>query len=138
MITWEELLGNKTEGAKFYSFGQNNSGGYHIVNQDVSQTVIVEAFNAKEAEDKAKHITQDYDEYCSCCGERWDTEVDYEEGDIVPSIYGEALSDRLGGWFRTKAVVYFLNGSRFHIYMGKENFIIDPQHEIAYEGLFDY
>lgn len=138
MITWEQLLENKQTGSKFFELGQNNSGGYHIINQDVSQCVIVEAMSSEEAEKKLEYITKDYDEYCSCCGQRWYINLYLKDGDDVPSIYGDALPDRLGGWFRNKAVVYFLNGSRYHIYMSKEGLIIDPQYENAYEGLGDY
>lgn len=137
-MTWEQLLQNKQVGSKFYEIGQNNSGGYHIVNQDVSQSVIVEAMSSEDAEEKLKYITEDYNEYCSCCGERWYIDIYLEDGNDVPTIYGQALSERIGDWFRNKAVVYFLNGSRFHVYMGKEELIIDSRHEIAYEGLNDY
>ena len=42
---------------KFFTFNQNNSGGYFIINDDVAHYLIIEAQNAEEAIDMG-HLKQ--------------------------------------------------------------------------------
>lgn len=56
----------------FYTYSQNNSGGYFITNDDVREYLIIEADSVQEANSKMYDITEDYGEYCECCGLRWD------------------------------------------------------------------
>lgn len=81
----------------FYDFRQNNTGGNFDIDEGagISVHVIVEADTALEANRKAEEIGLYFDGYgdCSCCGNRWHEQWDDEEGDKVPSIYGEPVSD---------------------------------------------
>lgn len=59
---------------KFYTYWQNNSGGYILTdkNDGIADYVIVEARNMEEANNRMDSITCGYTDYCECCGERWD------------------------------------------------------------------
>ena len=65
---------------KYYTFNQNNSGGYFIINDYVAECLIIEAQNVDEAISKMQDITEDYSEYCDCCGERWGEYICESEG----------------------------------------------------------
>lgn len=96
---------------KFFTVSQNNSGGYFIENEDVGHYVIIEAENAKQAEEKLAEITEEYLEYCECCGERWFTWWDDEDGKGEPMIYTETVAeyrDMCGG----NAIVYYYDGTK--------------------------
>lgn len=56
---------------KFYVFNQNNSEGILYVNDDVAYDVIIEAISEEGAVAKIKRVTENYMDYCPCCGERW-------------------------------------------------------------------
>jgi len=82
----------------FYEYRQNNSGGSFDVRpaDGISQYVIVEADDAKEADYLAERIGLyfDGDGDCSCCGERWSAQDSWysgDDGDEVPSNYGTPL-----------------------------------------------
>ncbi|WJN62768.1 hypothetical protein [Streptomyces phage phiScoe15] len=86
----------------FFEYNQNNSGGsFHIDPEaGISTVVIVEADTAKQADAKAEEIGLYFDGAgdCDCCGDRWYSAQgwgfgDEPEGDAVPSIYGEPVSD---------------------------------------------
>ncbi|MNB81421.1 hypothetical protein D3C75_282030 [compost metagenome] len=84
----------RTIQTNYFHFRQNNSGGYFIVNDDVAINLIVEAMNANDAEQRMYDITADYSQYCSCCGERWSSWIDDEDGTTEPTIYGRKLDER--------------------------------------------
>lgn len=75
----------------FYEFDQNNSGGEFEVDENLCQTVIIEADSLEEAEKKAFSMGIYYDGVdegidCPCCGDRWyqpDSEMNFpiEVGD---------------------------------------------------------
>ena len=102
---------------KFYTFDQNNSGG-SFINSDskgISEYVIIEAKNAKEANNKAENIGIYFDgcsngNDCSCCGDRW-----YEtcEGDGYenPSIYGELVENIEKSSFRKSCFIHYLDNT---------------------------
>lgn len=101
----------------FYTYSQNNSGGHFDVNDSVCEYVIVEADSAKEANSRAELLgiyfygcSRGWD--CSCCGDRWNSICDDEDGDAVPSIYGEPL-DAVRHWvFRKQAYVCHKDGRK--------------------------
>lgn len=71
----------------FFTFWQNNSGGYFL---EPAEYVIIEAPNAEAANARAieaglyfKGVEAGID--CECCGDRWSEQFD--EGHEVPSIY---------------------------------------------------
>ncbi len=57
----------------YYSFDQNNSGGYCLFNEKdgISDCIVVEAFNEDQANMLFDEIVKEYSNYCPCCGERW-------------------------------------------------------------------
>jgi len=81
------------EVTKFYTFVQNNSGGYW----NGPHYVIIEAFDANHANE----IAVDNEIYfngcasgndCSCCGDRWYPVEEYH-GSEKPEIWGEPLEE---------------------------------------------
>lgn len=108
----------------FYTFSQNNSGGYFIRNKDVDHYVIIEGDSEKYILDKAKRIFENYLEFCSCCGERWDTHW-IDEQDIkndstsTPMIYGKCAYKYDDAFSEDdKAIIYYLNGEKEFINIG--------------------
>ena len=89
----------------FFTLVQNNSGGYFIINDDVSEFVIIEANNVIEATKRAKEITKDYMEYCFCCGERWDYDFTEDDKYDKPSIWGNPINEKDSG-----IRIYYLDG----------------------------
>ncbi|ATW61342.1 hypothetical protein SEA_DEXERS_66 [Streptomyces phage Dexers] len=84
----------------FFEYNQNNSGGSFHIDEEagISTVVIVEAEDANAADRKAEEIGLyfDGDGDCSCCGDRWYAQGggwNDDAGDLVPSIYGEPVSD---------------------------------------------
>lgn len=85
-------ISNKVEGALWYEFDQNNSGGYFERDDFVSDVVFVQAMNPEHAENIMSDLIYAADawSYCECCGERWsfyDT-----RGHGVPTRYGKEVS----------------------------------------------
>jgi len=73
----------------FYTFSQNNSGGYF----DGPEYVIIEADSASEANTIALEHGIYFDgcqsgHDCSCCGDRWYEAGEYGATD-KPEIYGQ-------------------------------------------------
>ena len=102
---------------KFYTFSQNNSGG-SFVNSDlkgISEYVIIEALNAESANNIAEEIGIYFDgcddgRDCSCCGDRWYS-TDNNDGEEVPSIYGEPLENMEKSGYRNNCFVHYLDGT---------------------------
>lgn len=85
------------ETGKFYHYSQNNSGGSfaHDPAAGISHFVIIQAFSAAHANERAESIGLyfDGDGDCPCCGERWSEQsVGWDEGYAVPSIYGTVVN----------------------------------------------
>ena len=97
---------------KYYTAHQNNSGGYFIQNNDVRETVIIQANNVEDALKKLEMITEDYSEYCPCCGERWSEYWDDEGGTEQPMIYGENVYETSPTMFRESAIIYHADGRK--------------------------
>lgn len=100
---------------KFYQFNQNNSGGYFITDEEngISEVVIIESDTAKRAYEKLQEIGEKVDsfnDYCECCGERWSNWLDDEEGDEIPSYYGNPISQARKGIFDKNIFVHYLDG----------------------------
>ncbi len=97
----------------WYTFKQNNSGGFFDETEYLGEVVIIEA----DSDDAAVNKAEDFGLYwngvgtgedCKCCGDRWST-FDLE-GTEKPEIYGEPAED-----FRTfrdygSIHLYYANG----------------------------
>jgi hypothetical protein len=99
----------------FFTYHQNNSFGTFTESDRVSEYVIIEANNAKLADNKAKEIgiyfngvQKEID--CPCCGDRWHCATDYTAKE-EPTIYGKT-GDSLNEY---KVIIYFKDGSKKHI-----------------------
>ena len=60
----------------FFEYGQNNSGGQHVVTDRLCGLVIIEAESASAADDKLLSMGGYFDGVedgmdCECCGDRW-------------------------------------------------------------------
>lgn len=97
---------------KWYTMRQNNSGGYFIRNNEVRDTVIIQALSPEDAESRAERIICGNDHYCECCGERWHTWFSDEDGYEVPSLYGNPIDESRSGSFCHDAVLYYFDGTK--------------------------
>lgn len=89
----------------FYTFQQNNSGGYYEVDDFVAEVVIIEADSVEEANDIAGGKGIFSYAYCSCCGDRF-----------TPQYKGYAsIKDALdpASWMRSdrQVRIHFKDGS---------------------------
>lgn len=86
----DKLVAKKT---LFYTYRQNNSGGYYY---GPAVYVIVEAISSDESDE----IAEQNDVYfhgvgdCECCGNRWHR--NYEDGTEAPEIYGNVVQGDKG------------------------------------------
>ena len=87
-------LTNKIEGALWYEFDQNNSGGYYEQDDLVAAVVYVQAMNARQANEIFDELSSHARDFCDCCGERW-SYVDHSDGFEEPTRYGVPLSKEL-------------------------------------------
>ena len=104
-----EGAGN-SESMKWFLFEQNNSGGYFIDNDDVCETVFIQARSAHEALNMAEFLFAPYSGYCECSGPRWGYCVDDSDGTDVPMIYGVSIYESVEGLFRKKCILYYADG----------------------------
>lgn len=81
--------------AKYYCFGQNNSGGSFTYrpNAGIGHFVIVEALDYRHANARAEQIGLyfngcDSGMDCSCCGDRWSAQWSEDSGNDTPMVYG--------------------------------------------------
>ncbi len=100
------------EGALWYEFDQNNSGGYFVRDDFVADVVYVQAMNAEQAEGIMSGLIDKAEawEYCECCGERWS--FWNVQGFEVPTRYGRDICKEGISLFSTSSYVLFhgLNG----------------------------
>lgn len=81
---------------RWFTYQQNNSGGSFDIDEQVAQTVIIQAGSPEEADRLAENIGIYFHGCqtgmdCSCCGDRWSEA--YDDGDDVPSLYGEPITE---------------------------------------------
>ncbi len=105
---------------KYFTFGQNNSGGGFHVTDDYGEYVIIAAVDVDDANERAKKLGLYFDgvdsgQDCECCGDRW-SPVWREKGADSPLVYDEVKPEAyLGGSYsslRTTIVVHHADGSR--------------------------
>lgn len=101
---------------KFYTIGQNNSGGYHIQNEFVDYLVCVQSSNPENATNLLEKITESYSEYCECCGKRWYISLDENDGtNYISSAYGENLENIKFEdvyHYASVVIIYYANGDK--------------------------
>lgn len=100
---------------KFFTFTQNNSGGYNIINDVVAKNLIIESENAEEAITEMFDITSSYSSYCGCCGERWNDLIDDEDGEDKPMVYDifydtNVPAEELDGQMKQETIIYYSSG----------------------------
>lgn len=77
---------------KYWTYVQNNSGGYFHETEDLGVYIIVEANDCKEADKIADKLTEESSrDYCECCGLRWWIDSTEEDGKVEPTIYGKKI-----------------------------------------------
>ncbi|EGT5282634.1 hypothetical protein NMJ53_012705 [Clostridioides difficile] len=95
----------------FYTFCQNNSGGYIIRNEIVDIYVIIEGHSANDIKRKANKLFKYYSQYCECCGKRWEYWFDDSDLDTEPRIDNKSVreykSNHNGG---KKIIIHYDNG----------------------------
>jgi hypothetical protein len=101
---------------KFYTFSQNNSGGYFVTDKEagVCEHVIIEAPSHSSAHSKLLLIGEKvngFDDYCSCCGERWSSWGRDEEGTASPEIYGTKIENKKKEMFLKNCSVHYADGT---------------------------
>lgn len=105
----------------FYTFNQNNSGGWFDTDavKGIARRVIVEAGSHYEANRRAEDIGLYFDGCasgidCSCCGDRW-YEVCRGDGDAVPSVYSTPLDRNKSAFLISgtdlEIAIHYLDGS---------------------------
>lgn len=94
---------------KWYTFDQNNSGGYFVTNENVCEVVCIEAETAEQAILKAEEFCEN-DDSCPCCGDRWSFWIDDDDGKEKPSWYDKAIEDTLPDWYRKEARLHYADG----------------------------
>lgn len=94
---------------KWWCASQNNSGGYFVQDENVAEEVFIQAPSYAVALDRANEITDPSGEdWCECCGERWETLPDAPED--RPMIYGKPLEDVKADWLRSEARLHYADG----------------------------
>ena len=98
---------------KFYTFKQNNSGGYFVKTDDISEIVVIEALNNEDANTRAEELGMSNDGSCRCCGYRWDWS-DKDDGYEEPTIYDEPLGQFMKSEynFYKNAIIHYFDGSK--------------------------
>lgn len=99
------------EGAMWYEFDQNNSGGYFERGDFVADIVYIQALDADQACEIMNELIDKDDAwgYCECCGERWS--FWNVKGFDVPTRYGNAVSEGVYLFSRDGYILFHgLNG----------------------------
>lgn len=107
---------------RFFYYSQNNSGGHFDFDKSkgITHHVIIEAFNADEANRRAEDIGLywngvDAGRDCECCGDRWYPAWDNKEGEGEPCVYDTPVAKVSGleAWMKPghEIAVHYLDGS---------------------------
>lgn len=95
----------------FFTYRQNNSGGFFVQNDDLDIYVVIEAATVDAANGQAAALGMFDLPFCECCGPRF-YRADAGDGTTVPSSYGRPLNDDE----RRRAVIHLASGlvARYH------------------------
>lgn len=102
----------------WFTFNQNNSGGYFIENDEVDHYVMIQAPSAKDAMQKADDIFSGNSDFCECCGERWHVSISDNDGSELPEVYGESITNIDSSSYRERAICHLWNGSVARVFFG--------------------
>jgi len=103
----------RTINTKFFTFVQNNSGGYFYENAEVAHYLIIEAQNVDEAISKMETITENWSNYCSCCGERWSCWMDERDGKEEPMVYDRKAKEPSTNYYdKGTVIIYYYDGTK--------------------------
>jgi hypothetical protein len=140
----------KVRTPKFFLFHQNNSGGSWDFDEKagISVNVIVEAYDGKHANERAENIGLYFGGAgdCSCCGDRWSSLYDSEDGDDVPTVYEEVgpgtlypAKDSRDGWVPSKWMKEGVPEGFIHYLDGRiESFHTFTAQRADLDGTFGY
>ncbi len=101
----------------FYTFRQNNSGGYWKNDQEkgIGHYVIVEAIDTGDATSRAEKIGLYFDGEgdCSCCGNRWNDYLGDDDGYNTPTIYSQPPEKMFEDSYYRDSLIYihYFDGS---------------------------
>ena len=108
---------------QFFTFRQNNSGGRFRYDKNLTETVVIEAINAADANAKAEALGIYFDGVeggsdCQSCGDRWDRVYD-SDGTDKPMYYGDEITEdykpRYGGFGNQEepfAYIHYYDGTK--------------------------
>lgn len=88
----------------FFTFSQNNSGGYYEEDDVATHYVIIEATDYKDANKIAEDKGLFSYNWCECCGERFSTM--WGDGDESPKIYNEPVESYKKSYWQSSDGVY--------------------------------
>lgn len=92
----------------FYTFMQNNSGGYYLRDENVEEVIIIQSDSEENANNKLWSIVEDdYMEACECCGSRWGLWNNDGEYD-VPMIFGSPVEEDE----HYSYIIYYADGTK--------------------------
>lgn len=98
----------------FYTFDQNNSGGYFDVDKEngIGHYIIIEAYSSDQANDIHERLIENQSSSCGCCGSRWYSCWE-NDGQEMPMIYGEPVWQKVyNSWVASDplAYIHYLDG----------------------------
>jgi len=109
---------------KFYTYRQNNSGGYWDLDPEkgIGHYVIIEALDHNDADDRAERIGIEFGTGCPCCGDRWDNSYHGDENDS-PKIYGEEPVEMFKESYNKDHLIYihYADGIFVQVVKGQPN-----------------
>jgi hypothetical protein len=105
-------------GLRWFTFNQNNSGGFFVRDENVCETVCIQASCAAEAVLRAA-VFCDNSDSCPCCGDRWSFWVEDSDGEEVPSVYGEPIAKLDPTYCRKSAKLHYSDGTVKTVEFGK-------------------
>lgn len=114
--------------SKFYCFNQNNSGGSFIIEESsgISETVIIEAKDARHANSRARQIGLYFNGCasgidCSCCGDRWGEKFSDDQGTDVPTLYNTPIEDCEESLFRDSVFIHPIDKPFYKVVLKKRS-----------------
>ncbi len=116
----------KKEGYKWYHFGQNNSGGRFIINEDLAEDVLIQGKDVNSVLYKAHELMDASNaNSCECCGDRWDFYIDAADAKDFPTMYDIPITEMEPSHYRTSARLHYADGT-IEAYQFKKKSLVEP------------